>query len=69
MKIAGMDMPNVSEDFGAKVEFECALAVEDYDKRMMKHGIAIPQQILVTLHEIMCGAAAKTIMGAYDESK
>lgn len=67
MKIAGIEMPHVREDFGSKVEFECALAVQDYHDRMMKYGISIPQTILITLHEIMCAAAEKTVMGNYDE--
>ena len=67
MKIAGIEMPNVREDFAAKVEFECACAVQDYHDRMMGFGISIPQNILITLHEIMCVAAEKTIMGNYDE--
>lgn len=67
MKIAGIDMPNVREDFLSKVEFDCALAVQDWDQRMMAHGISIPQTLLITLHELMCTAAEKTIMGNYDE--
>jgi hypothetical protein len=67
MKIAGIEMPHVKEDLLSKVEFECALAVQDYDTRMMKFGISIPQNLLITMHEIMCTAAEKTIMGNYDE--
>lgn len=60
-------MPNVKEDLLSKVEYACALAVKDYDDRMMEFGISIPQNLLITLHEIMCTAAEKTILGNYDE--
>lgn len=67
MKIAGMDMPHVREDFLSKVEFECSLSIQDWDRRMLKQAIYIPHTILRTLHEIMCTAAEKTFMGNYNE--
>jgi hypothetical protein len=67
MKIAGIEMPHVKQDLLSKVEFECALAVEDWHNRMMQFGISVPQNLQYTLFEIMCTAAEKTVMGNYDE--
>ena len=67
MKIGGINMPIVQEEFGSNVEFECALAVEDWHNRMMKFGINVPQHLQYTIFEIMCTAATKTVMGLYDE--
>lgn len=69
MKIGGIDMPIVQEDFGSNIEFECALAVEDWHNRMMKFGISVPQNLQYTIFEIMCTAATKTVMGLYDEDR
>ena len=69
MKIGGIDMPIVDEDFNSKVEFACANACQDWDDRMMELGISIPLTIMQTMHELMCVAAMKTVMGMYDESE
>jgi len=67
MRIAGIEMPNVREDFLSRVEFICADSVGYWDAKMLELGISIPLNIKITLHEIMCTAAEKTIMGNYDE--
>ena len=67
MKIGGIDCPIVQEEFGSNLEFECALAIEDWHNRMMKMGVNIPHSLQVTIFEIMCTAAHKTVMGLYNE--
>ena len=69
MKIAGIDCPIVQEDYGSKLEFECACAIEDWHNRMMKLGVNVPHDLQVTIFEIMCTASHKTVMGLYDEDK
>jgi len=67
MRIAGIEMPHVKEDFLSRVEYECADSVGYWDAKLLELGVSIPPNIKITLFEIMCTAAEKTIMGNYDE--
>ena len=68
MKIGGIDMPIVQEDFGSNLEYECALAVEDWNNRMIKMGVGIPHDRQVLVFEMMCVVAHRTVMGLYEEN-
>jgi len=69
MKIGGIDCPIVREDYESHIEFQCSLAIEDWNARMEKLGIRVPDLIQYTLFELMCTGAKKTVMGEYDETK
>jgi hypothetical protein len=68
MKIGGIDMPIVQEDFGSNLEHECALAIEDWNSRMFKLGVGIPHDRQVLVFEMMCVVAHRTVMGLYEEN-